>query len=72
MAIPSVPFVGPGGGEPSRQGGRQMAAGKLDSINASVTRIRRGTVDGEGLGEEGDRAVLHFMMRRREQGGAWC
>jgi hypothetical protein len=39
MAIPSVPFVGPGGGEPSRQGGRQMAAGKLDSINASVTRI---------------------------------
>jgi hypothetical protein len=49
---PISAFHRPGGGEPSRWGGRQMVVG--DSINASVTQIRRGIVEGEGLGEEGD------------------
>jgi hypothetical protein len=60
-----------GGGELSRRGGRQMVADEVDSINASVTRIRRGTVEGEGLGEEWGRAALDFMTRRREQGDGW-
>jgi hypothetical protein len=63
-------FYKPGGGKPSRRVGWQTASGKVDSINASVTRIRRGMVEGEGLGEQGDRAALGFTTCRREQGGA--
>jgi hypothetical protein len=64
-------FYRPGGGEPSRLGGRQTVVGEVDSINASVARIRRGMVEGEVLGEEGDRAVLGLAWLHNAPEGAW-